>query len=260
MHIYQLGWNWEHPETLAIERPHGHFGSQIILVRTKGRLRMDQKEYRVEKNTLFLVESCLPHCIYADGEPYADDWIRFTIDQEDAEFIDSLKLQFNVPIQLKDDSISKLIAVGVDIFNSDVVRKNDTLNHLLKAILSHISECSASEFESRPNHYDKELDKIKREIYDDPARDWNIPQIAEYLNVSASHFQRLYKKRFGISCMNDVFISRMQYAKNLLLKTDLSAKEIAFMCGYQSYENFSRSFVKYACISPVQYRSKFKES
>ncbi len=260
MHIYQLGWNWKHPESFAIERPNGHFGSQVLLIRSKGRLKMGEREYRVEKNTVFLVESCLPHCIYADGEEYADDWIRFSIDPEDSDFIDSLRLEYNVPIKLKNDSVSKLIAAAVDIFESDVPQKNETLNYIMKAILSHINEYINPQSKNTPNYYDEELDNIKKEIYDNPSHEWSIPEIAENLNISVSHFQRLYKKRYGVSCMNDVFISRMQYAKHLLLQTDYPVKKIALMCGYQNYEYFSRSFAKYACISPVQYRDKYKES
>ncbi len=260
MHIYQLGWNWEHPETWAAERPNGHFGLQLILVRTGGRLCMDTKEYRVGKNTLFLVESCLPHSIYAEGQPYADDWIRFSVDPDDAVFMNSLELPFNVPIQMTDDSVSRLIAAAEEIFRSDVPKKNDTLNYILKAILCHIGACAAPQQKHPKNHYDRALDELRREIYDNPAHDWNVPQIAEDLSLSVSHFQRLYKKHFGVSCMNDVFISRMNYAAKLLLQTEYTAKEIAYMCGYQSYENFSRAFTKYACVSPVQYRIRFKES
>lgn len=261
MHIYMLGWNWKHSDTLAIERPNGHFGSQIILVRSKGRIIMDDREYHVKKNTVFLVESCLPHCIYADGEEYVDDWIRFSIDQEDdRDFMDSLDLEFNVPIELKDDAVSHMIAAGVEIFQSDVPHKNETLNFMMRTILRHINEYVKPQNKRDSNYYAEALDKLKKEIYEDPSHDWTIPKIAEDLNISVSHFQRLYKKRFGVSCMNDVFISRMNYAKKLLLETEYSAKEIAFMCGYQSYEYFSRSFVKYACVSPAQYRTKFKEA
>lgn len=260
MHVYQLGWHWEHPETLAIERPNGHFGLQIILVRTKGCLCMDKKTYHVEPNTLFLVESCLPHCIYAEGEPYVDDWIRFSVDPDDAPFMESLHLPFNVPIRLPDESVSQLIRVGDEIFRSGIQRKNETLSHILRAILSHVSACAAPRHRNPRNHYDKALDKLKRDIYDNPAHDWNVTHIAEHLSLSPSHFQRLYKQRFGVSCMNDVFISRMHYAGKLLLETEYTAKEIAFMCGYQSYENFSRAFTKFACVSPVQYRAKFKET
>ena len=140
MHIYLMGWNWKHPDTLAIERPNGHFGLQVIVVRSKGRLVMGDKEYRVDKNTAFVVESCLPHCIYADGEEYADDWIRFSLDKEDNEFIESLNLEYNTPIKLKNDSISKLISAGTEIFNSDITVKNETLNYILKAILCQLSE------------------------------------------------------------------------------------------------------------------------
>ena len=259
MHIYQLGWNWKHQHPFTIERPNGHFGSQLILVRSKGRIVVNDREYHVQKNTAFLIEGGVPHCIYSDGEDYADDWIRFNFEQEDVEFINSLNLTFNVPILIKDEGISKLISACVDIFDTEIDKKSETLDYILKAILRHISEYGNIRDKNTPNFYTDILNDIKKRIYSNPAYNWSVPQIAAEMNISVSHFQRLYKKQFGISCINDVFISRMQYAKDLLLKTDYSAKEIALMCGYQNYEHFSRSFTKYACVSPVQYRSKYKE-
>jgi AraC family transcriptional regulator of arabinose operon len=46
----------------------------------------------------------------------------------------------------------------------------------------------------------------------------------------------------------------MEYAKQLLTTTDLSAIEIAERCGYTDYSHFSRVFAKYACVSPAKYR------
>lgn len=139
MFIYQLGWHWAHAEPFAIERPNGHFGHQIILTRSKGRLKMGDKEYHVEKNTVFIVTRCLPHCIYSDGEEYCDDWIRFSPEQEDYEFFSALSPLMNVPIKLNDDGVSNLIAGAVEIFNSEIPQKKDTLHHILCAILTHIS-------------------------------------------------------------------------------------------------------------------------
>lgn len=258
MFIYQLGWHWTHPADLVIERENGHFGHQILLVQSKGRIKMGEKEYHVEKNTVFLVSSCLPHCIYGDGEEYCDDWIRFSIEQEDQDFISGLGLEFNVPVKLHDDGISKLIAAAEDIFNSSVPQKKSALHHILCSILIHISVNSAPT-KKKHNYYDEELDKLRKNIYDDPAHEWNIPEIAEKLNISVSHFQRLYKNKFGVSCMNDVFMSRMEYAKQLLMNTDLTANDISDKCGFNNYEYFSRSFTKYACMSPVKYRNKYKE-
>ena len=258
MIINQLGWHWKHNENFAIERPNGHFGTQIILVCTKGRLIMGETEYKVETNTLFIVQSCLPHCLYADGEEYCDDWIRFSIEQEDQNFISQLDLKFNSPICLNDDSISNLIKAAEEIFNSDAVHKKETLHFLMCAILTHISDHCSGKAKTKHNIYDEKLNELRESIYNSPSNDWNIPDISASLNVSQSHFQRLYKNRFGVSCMNDVFMSRMEYAKQLLMNTDLSANEIAEKCGYQNYEYFSRSFTKYACVSPVKYRKNNK--
>ena len=194
-----------------------------------------------------------------ETEEYCDDWIRFSLEKEDQEFISSLGLEFNKPVKLNDDGVSKLIAAAEDIFNSAIPNKKTALHHILCAILIHISENAVPVQKKKHNYYDEELDKLKKQIYDDPSHDWNIPEIAEKLNISVSHFQRLYKNRFGVSCMNDVFMSRMEYAKQLLMNTELTANEISEKCGFNNYEYFSRSFAKYACMSPIKYRSKHKE-
>ena len=259
MLIYMLGWHWKHNADLAIERPDGHFGTQIILIQTKARVKMGEKEYKVQPNTAFVVKSCMPHCLYADGEEYIDDWIRFSLEDDDMDFIDSLGIIFNEPIKMSDDTVSRLIATCEQVFNSEANGKNDIIRYLMKAILTYIGGCCTPHTSGKRNYYDQELEKIRRKIYSDPERDWNVPDIAAQLNISVSHFQRLYKSRYGISCMKDVWTSRMELAKQLLLNTSLSAGEIALKCGYQNYEYFSRSFVKYACVSPLKYRQKYNE-
>ena len=259
MVIYQLGWHWEHPATLAIERPNGHFGTQVLLVQSRGRLIMGEKEYHVQKNTVFLIQSCVPHCIYGDGETYCDDWIRFSIEQEDTDFIDGLGLPFHVPIELHDDGVSELIKACETVFQSDANGKQETLHALLTAILLHIKGQYEPDKSVRPSYYDPALEQIRRDIFAEPAREWSLPEIASGLNLSESHFRRLYKQRFGVACTKDIWASRMEYAKQLLLDTDLTATEIASRCGYQSYEHFSRSFVKYACVSPNKYRAEHRD-
>ena len=260
VYLYMMGWHWKHPADMKIERPNGHFGLQVILIQSKARVRMGGTEYQVEPNTFFLVKSCLPHCLYADGEEYVDDWIRFSPEQEDHAFLDSADLEWNVPIRLSDSTVSDLIAACCQVNESNLSNKAKILHHLMMSILLYITEYTHPNTAQKRSIYDDKLDKLRRDIYSSPGRDWSIPKIAEELCISVSHFQRLYKTRYGISCTNDVFMSRMEYAKQLLLETELSANEISDMCGYQSYEYFSKSFSRYACVSPMKYRAKFKEN
>ena len=73
MRINMAGWNWKHPDNMEIIRPNGIHGMQIILVRSKARIQMGEKIYSIGKNNIFVVESCFPHSLFADGEEYADE-------------------------------------------------------------------------------------------------------------------------------------------------------------------------------------------
>ncbi|MBQ8928056.1 MAG: helix-turn-helix transcriptional regulator [Oscillospiraceae bacterium] len=259
MRVNMLGWNWKHPDTLSIVRPEGIHGMQIVLVRSKARVKMGDREYRVEKNTAFVMESCYPHCLFADGEAYVDDWIRFDLEDDDTEFLKALGIGFNVPIRLDSDAVSELIRLCEMIWNAGGSEKEATVRLLMRAIFLQIKSCYDETSLGRTTHYDAELEAIRQQIYAAPANDWNIPLIARKLSLSAVHFQRLYKQRYGISCTRDILTSRMELAKQLLLRTELSADEISRQCGYADYSHFSKAFMKYACVSPAKYRKENRQ-
>ena len=254
MKAYMLGWHWKHPADLFKERPNGIHGMQILLIRSKAKIGMGSNVYSVGSNTIFVIESCYPHALYGDGEEYVDDWIRFDLEDEDTEFLDSLGIEHNVPIKLDSDTVSDLIKICVEVFESDKPEKDATIRYLMNAIFMQIKSCCSPEDRNNRSQYENELEDIRRQIYESPSADWNIPQIAQKLNLSVSHFQRLYKQRYGIPCTKDILTSRMEYAKQLLTDSDLSAVEVAEKCGYQDYSHFSKAFQKYACVSPSIYR------
>ena len=254
MRIYALGWHWEHTAEFEKVRPEGIHGMQIILVQSRARIGMGEKIYQTEPNTAFVVESCFPHSIYADGEPYTDDWIRFDLENDDSTFLNGLGIQFNVPIPLASDTVSRLISVCETVFQQNQPEKDETLRYLLSAIFMQIKSEYNPQRMKQKTHYDAKFEQLRQDIYAFPQREWNIAGIAEQMNMSISHFQRLYKLRFGIPCSKDILTSRMEYAKQLLATTDLSAVEVAEQCGYSDYAHFSRVFAKYACVSPAKYR------
>lgn len=254
MKAYMSGWHTRHAPDFNKERPNGIHGMQIILVQSKARIGMGSNIFDVEENTIFVVESCYPHALYGVGVEYIDDWIRFDLEDEDAAFLDSLGIEHNVPIKLDSDVVSELIRICVEVFESDNSEKETTLRYLMNAVFMQIKSCSNPDVRSTRSQYKKELEGIRKQIYETPFADWNIPQIAQSLNLSVSHFQRLYKQQYGIPCTKDILTGRMEYAKHLLSTTELSAIEVAEKCGYTDYAHFSKVFQKYACVSPSKYR------
>ena len=80
-----------------------------------------------------------------------------------------------------------------------------------------------------------------------------MKMMAEELHISPAYIQELYKKTFGISCMNDVIECRISCAKNLLTGSRLSIREIAEKCGYNSNIHFSRQFRANTGMSPSEW-------
>ncbi len=64
-----------------------------------------------------------------------------------------------------------------------------------------------------------------------------------------------FKTAFGCSPRQMISRLRMQHAKNLLLESGLSVKEIAARCGYARQHEFARAFHEHVGIAPSQWRA-----
>ena len=87
--------------------------------------------------------------------------------------------------------------------------------------------------------------------FDSP--DISNEDLARVSKLSVSYFRKLFTECFQISPMRYVCQKRIEKAKLLLMDTENSIEEIAYSVGYNSPENFSRSFKKEVGVSPLKY-------
>ncbi|MBE0700116.1 MAG: helix-turn-helix transcriptional regulator, partial [Acholeplasmataceae bacterium] len=81
-----------------------------------------------------------------------------------------------------------------------------------------------------------------------------LEKIARDVNLSSSHFQKIFKETMNIS-PNDYLINhRLTKAKELLLITNDTITDIAYLCGFDSNAYFSYVFKKKLKSSPSNYR------
>ena len=73
----------------------------------------------------------------------------------------------------------------------------------------------------------------------------------------ASTLHLKIKSLTGQSTSEFVRIVKLNIATDLLTKTDLNIKEIAFKSGFTSHAYFSKSFKDHFKISPKQYKEKY---
>ena len=82
-----------------------------------------------------------------------------------------------------------------------------------------------------------------------------VRSIAAHVNLSTSHFSRIFRASTGFSPHEYIMLHRIDEAKSLLHSTGLSVSEIAFRVGFRSEVNFIAAFRSKTGQSPTQFRN-----
>lgn len=86
----------------------------------------------------------------------------------------------------------------------------------------------------------------------------SLEEMAQAAGLSRHHFCRKFKQQTGVTPWRFVMDQKLDQARELLLTTSLSIKEIAAKLDFSSPDYFSRSFSKRFSCSPSQYRGQSK--
>ena len=93
-------------------------------------------------------------------------------------------------------------------------------------------------------HYDQEL---------------TLTGAAAMAALEPTYFSKQFKALTGFGFHNYLTYTRLQAAKQLLQKTELSMGEIAEQCGFSEANHFSNVFRRWNGISPSAYRKLFEQ-
>lgn len=96
------------------------------------------------------------------------------------------------------------------------------------------------------------LDELDRTF----SQKLSLGALAAKYHVSTGCLSARFRHHVGMSPMQYVTHSRLNHAKVLLLKTELSVLEISMQCGYGDVSNFVRRFRKQFGMTPLHYRQQ----
>jgi transcriptional regulator GlxA family with amidase domain len=88
------------------------------------------------------------------------------------------------------------------------------------------------------------------------ARPLDVPALARRALMSPGHFSRSFRAAFGETPYNYLMTRRIERAKALLRRGDLSVTEVCFAVGCTSLGSFSSRFTELVGESPSAYRSR----
>ena len=107
---------------------------------------------------------------------------------------------------------------------------------------------------NQTNQLNTLLLKAKNSIYSQIDEAIDFIAMAEELGMSYSKFRRDFKIQTGLAPLQYHLLLKIEKAKELLINTDLKAKEIAYKLGFESDYYFCRLFKQKTGMAPVQFR------
>jgi transcriptional regulator GlxA family with amidase domain len=100
-------------------------------------------------------------------------------------------------------------------------------------------------------HLRRARDLMDREY----ARPLDVPTLARSALMSAAHFSRQFRAAYGETPYNYLMTRRIERAKALLRRGDLSVTEVCLAVGCTSLGSFSSRFTELVGESPSHYRA-----
>lgn len=243
-------------------RPRGRVDWQLIYIAAgKGHFILDNKEVIVPAGNMVLYQPKEEQHYYYLGEDKTQVWfVHFT-----GREIRKILQYYEIPLD------SNIICTGLSREYEDYFRKmrdelvscrwgyEEILSYLFRELLMTIHRRMEENLPRFSGFTSQEIDLAKEYFTKHYNEEINIEEYAISRHVSASWFNKSFKKAVGTTPMKYILSIRILNAQTLLEATDYNISNIASMVGYENAFYFSRLFKRQKGLSPAEYRRIFRE-
>jgi AraC-like DNA-binding protein len=228
----------------------------------KGTLVMNNIEYPLEKNHLFLIGPKQHHAQITNSEHFMEEFhFSFEISQAREQQENSMcKLFKEIDFWIGKDvhGIDKLFEALEDEVATREIGYVLSIQTLLSQILIALARNQSNiipENRLPTNTPDEKRMSLLDEAFLYSYKNITIKSIAKLLNLSTRQVQRLIKEKYGISFLEMRTQSRLNAAANMLVSyQNNSIQKIAENVGFTDCVYFSSKFKEHFGIRPSEYR------
>lgn len=257
--VGHCGFDSKHRMHLEMRRPCGTPDYTLLLVKTRAFFVIKGERILTMPGTVILYDKNEPVHYGSAGPLYNDDWIHFLPDETDLPFLLGLEIPFNTPHSLpymaQLSEYARMIVMEKHTAHPYSRQILDSLMHAL--LYSLASQLQSPEDKAMAHKYYPVMNDLRMAVLNSPHKRWTVDTMAEYVHISPSYLQHLYRELFGISCIQEVIQARLNTARFYLRTTDISVQSISVLCGYENELHFMRQFKKFTDMTPSQYRQKY---
>ena len=157
------------------------------------------------------------------------------------------------------EELVSLFSRALEIAEADKISSQQYLGGIVLHIVGMILSISKNKI-FEVGDVDQKIEQAKIIMNENVFKDIDPEELAMKLNISYSWFRKVFKDYTGYAPAKYFQELKLRKAKQLLVGTSQSVKEISFMLDYKSTEHFFSLFKKRTGFTPLEYRSFGRET
>ena len=157
------------------------------------------------------------------------------------------------------EELDSLFSRALEIAEADKISSQQYLGGIVLHIMGMILSISKNKI-YEIGDVDQKIEQAKIIMNENVFKDVDPEELAMKLNISYSWFRKVFKDYTGYAPAKYFQELKLRKAKQLLVSTSQSVKEISFMLDYKSTEHFFSLFKKRTGFTPLEYRSFGRET
>ncbi|WP_164821733.1 helix-turn-helix domain-containing protein [Paenibacillus koleovorans] len=159
-------------------------------------------------------------------------------------------------IQELDIPTAESASLNEEIYELANIETVEALFDSIMELIARVQHIFISDLQSSNNHYIHDVVGYIREHFHE--YDFSISSLSEKFNISEVYLRKLFKNRHGVTLQEYVTSLKIEKAQELLIRTELSLKEIVQQIGYVDTASFSRKFRLQVGMTPGEYRRGYR--
>lgn len=228
-----------------------------IILKGKGEFYSQKRKWSLRRGDAFLIQPGQMHLYRADlVKPWTYFWLGF--DGHITNLESSLQLDLKHPV-LHTEELNEIYSLFSRIKRTpftghpSVVLKNLGYLHLIFGHLCQNRTTNLGEWESESIDSYSHVKTMVMYIDNNFMTPIQVQDVLDFVQLERSYASRLFKQERGYSIGQEIRRRRIALAKKHLLE-GWSAKETAYSCGFNDYNNFLKTFKRETGTTAGSYR------
>ncbi len=256
------------------DEPHRHdFYTVLVIKKAQGVHNIDFNAYSLDNHQVYFIAPGQVHQLVEDESPVGFSLlfsVQFLIQNGiEVAFIDSLNLFEDygqspplTPNKMQFNKIDNYCSEMYKLEKGSANMKTLSIGAYLKLLLidcNNICDINPIEInlDNSGNHIVRNFKKLLNQKY---KEEHSTRYYANELHITSDHLNRIIKSKIGKTAKEYIQSKIITEAKRLLYFSNLNAKEIGYVLGFNEPGNFSAFFKKCTNSSPLAFRKAFKNN